>query len=93
MGSILRRSRSGGGNRKQIAAHRASDASAQTHTTFVPVMVAGAPVAPVVLNRAGHVQPEAGEIEIARGEVTVRMRRIVDPALLIAVLNALGSPS
>ena len=66
---------------------------AQPHTAFVPVMIAGAPVAPVVLNRAGHVQPETGEIHIARGEVTVRMRGIVDPALLIAVLHALGSPS
>ena len=79
--------------RESQADRGASDASAQADTTFVPVMVAGAPVAPVVLNRAGHVQPETGEIYIARGEVTVRMRGIVDPALLIAVLHALGSPS
>jgi transposase len=80
--------------RRESQANRGgSDASAQAGTTFVPVTVAGTPVAPVVLNRAAHAQPGTGEIEIARGELTVRMRGVVDPAMLMAVLQALVGPS
>ena len=65
----------------------------QASTAFVPVMVADAAVASAVLDRATHVQPEMGEIEIARGEVTVRVRGVVDPALLVIVLQAIAGPS
>jgi transposase-like protein len=71
----------------------APDAHAQAGTAFVPVMVADTQVSPAAPNRAASAHPETGEIEITRGQVMVRVRGAVDPALLLLVLQALVGPS
>jgi transposase len=77
--------------RESQADRGASDAGAQVGTTFVPVMVADTQVTPAASSLAASAQLSMGEIEITRGLVVVRVRGTVDPALLIAVLHALGS--
>jgi transposase len=78
-------------NPSQLCQWRRDESTSRTveapRPAFAPVIIEDRPAAP---NLAASAQPETGEIEITRGEVTVRVRGAVDPALLAAVVQALA---
>lgn len=65
-------------------------ATEAARSAFAPVILDDAAVAPLLPTSW---QPEMGEIEITRGQVMVRVRGTVDPAMLTAVVQALAGLS